>query len=255
MREQHVGNRRRVAGDEVDHARRHAGRFVELHQLVGRVHGARGRLPDDGVAHQGGRGRKVRRNRGEVERRHRVDKAFEPAVLELVPRRVVAERLLVEQFLPVVDVEAPEIHDLGGRVDFRLERRLRLAEHRRGVQVVAPGGRQELGGFQDDGGAIVERPAGPFGPRGERRVDGHPHVLFGGLVIFGEDVAVIVRHHRLAAAARLDFLAADDQRDDDFLRGHRLQARLERGAFGRARRVGAVGIVDRWRNPPVTVEC
>ena len=101
-------------------------------------------------------------DRGEVERRDGVDEPFEAAVLELVPHRVVAERLLVEQLLPVVDVEAPEVDDLDGRVDLGLEGRLRLAEHRRGVERVAPGGRQKLGGLQDDGGAIVERPAAPI---------------------------------------------------------------------------------------------
>ena len=64
------------------------------HDVVGAQHRARRRLPDDGVAHQRRRGRQVAGNRREVERRDRVDEALERPVLELVPHRVRADRLL-----------------------------------------------------------------------------------------------------------------------------------------------------------------
>ena len=123
----------------------------------------------------------VAADRGEVERRHGVDEAFEAAVLQLVPHRVVAERLFVEQFLRVVHVEAPEVDELRGGIDLGLERRLRLSEHGRRVDRVAPGRGQQLGGLEDHGGAILEGPAGPLGARGCGRLDRLLHVLLGAL--------------------------------------------------------------------------
>ena len=157
VREQHLGNHGGVAGDEVDHPRRQAGVLEQLHDVVRREHRARGRLPDDRVAHQRRRGRQVRGNRREIERRDGVDEPLERAVLELVPHRVIARRLLGEQFLAVVGVEAPEVDDLARGIDLRLERRLRLPQHRRGVERVAPRRRQQLGRLEQHRRAIVDR--------------------------------------------------------------------------------------------------
>ena len=158
MGEQLVRDHRRVAGDEIDDTGRQAGLSQQRHHVVRREHRARRRLPDDGVAHQRRCGGQVGGDRGEVERRDGVDEPFERAVLELVPHRVIAGRLLVEQLLAVVRVEPPEIDDLAGRIDLRLEHRLRLAQHRRGVDGVAPGRGQQLRGLEEDRGAVVERP-------------------------------------------------------------------------------------------------
>ena len=123
------------------------GLLEEVHrQRRGELLGRR-RLPHDGVAHQRRRGRQVAGDRGEVERRDRVDEALERAVVGAVPHaRAVGDRLLGVDLLGVVDVEAPEVDQLAGRVDLGLERRLRLAEHRRGVEPSAatdrPAGRR-----------------------------------------------------------------------------------------------------------------
>ena len=62
-------------------------------------------------------------------------------------------------------------------------------------------------------------------------------------------VAVLVRHHDLLGRAGPDLLAADDDRDVDGLARHLVEAGLELGARGRARRVGQVGIVLGTRHP------
>ena len=216
-----------------------------LHRVVAAQHRARGRLPDHGVAHQRRRRRQVAADRGEVERRDGVDEPFEGAVLHLVPHARAADRLLVVELLREVGVEAPEVDHLGGGVDLRLERRLRLAEHRRRVDRRAPGGGEELGGAQQDRGAILPRPARPLAARLGRGRDRLLHVLGAGLVVLGQHVLMVVRHHRLLDLAGADLLAADDERNLDLLGGHRLQARLELGALRRSGRVGAIGLVDR----------
>ena len=128
------------------------------------------RLPDDGVAHQRRRGRQVAGDRGEVERRDRVDEALERAVVGAVPDAgAVGDRLLGEDLPGEVDVEPPEVDQLAGRVDLGLERGLRLAEHGRGVEALAPGTGQQVGGLEDDRGPVVERHRPPAGSGVRRR--------------------------------------------------------------------------------------
>ena len=225
------------------------GCLEQLHQVVRREHRARRRLPHDGVAHQRRRGRQVRGDRREVERRHRVDESFERAVLELIPHRVVADRLLGEQLLGVVHVEAPEVDDLAGGVDLGLEHRLRLPEHRRAVDGVAPRRGQQFGGLQEHGRAIVERPRAttPCARRAPRRPPAARARAW------PCDMCRARGDGRAASptgavSPGADLLAADDERNVDLLGGHRVEPRLERRALRRARRVRPDGFVDRRRN-------
>ncbi len=140
-----------VAGEHVDHARRQAGLLEQLHrQRRGELLGRR-RLPDHRVAHQRRRGRQVAGDRGEVERRDRVDEALERAVVGAVPDAgAVRDRLLGEDLAGVVDVEPPEVDQLAGRVDLGLERGLRLAEHGGRVEPLPPRAGQQVGGLEQD---------------------------------------------------------------------------------------------------------
>ena len=61
--------------------------------------------------------------------------------------------------------------ELAGRVDLGLVRGLRLPEHRRGVERVAPRPGEQLGGAQEDRGALLPRPARPVLPGRRGRVD------------------------------------------------------------------------------------
>ena len=238
----------RVARQEVDDARRQAGGFEHLERVVAAQHRGRRRLPDDGVAHQRRRGGQVAADRREVERRDGVDEPFEVAVLHLVPHAGAAHRLLVVELLREPGVEPPEVDHLGGGVDLGLERRLRLAEHRRRVDRRAPCRRQQLGGAENDGRAVFPRPARPLAARLGCRGDRLLHVLWPGLVVLRQHVLVVVRHDRLLDLAGANFLAADDERNVDLLGRHRFQARFELGPLRRARRVGAIRVVRRRRH-------
>ena len=67
-----------------------------------------------------------------------------------------AHRLLGVDLLREGDVEPPEVGELARRVDLGLVAGLGLAQHRRGVQPVAPRAREQVGGAQQHGGALVE---------------------------------------------------------------------------------------------------
>src|SRR5947208_1032542 len=81
--------------DEIDEAVGQARLLEEPHDVVRREHRRARGLPDDGVSHQRGRARQVRRDRREVERRDREDEAFERTVLEAVPDFLRGDRLLL----------------------------------------------------------------------------------------------------------------------------------------------------------------
>ena len=192
--ERDLGDVVAVAREHVDDARREPGLLEQLHGQVGRELLGDGGLPDDGVAHQRRRGRQVAGDRGEVERRDRVDEALERAVVGAVPDAgAVGDRLLGEDLPGEVDVEPPEVDQLAGRVDLGLERRLRLAEHGGGVEALAPGTGQQVGGLEDDRGAVVERHRPPAGRGVRRRLDRGLGVALRGGLEGAEHVLVVVR--------------------------------------------------------------
>ena len=113
-------------------------------------------------------------------------------------------------------------------------RGLRLAEHRGRIERLPPRAGEELGGAEDDGGAIFPRRPRPVLPRvgrgGDRAID------LGGaaLVDVGEHVVALVRHDCFERVAGLDFLAADHERDLEALAGELVEAAAELVALGAA---------------------
>ena len=243
--ESDLGDRGAVAGDEVDDARRHARGLEQLHQVVRREHRARRRLPHHGIPHQRWGSRQVCGDRREVERRDGVNEPFECAVLQAVPCRVVAERLLGTQFLREVRIEAPEVDDLACRIDLCLKHGLRLSKHRRRVDGVSPRHGEQLRGSKQHRSSILERPARPLAVRGERRVDRLVHQLRRRFVKDAEHVLVIVWHHGQRGVPRADLCTADHERYLDLLERHCVEPRLQGGALRGARRVGTNRFVDR----------
>ena len=224
-RERGVADRGAGAVDEVDHARREARLLEELHQEVRRVgRGACG-LPDDCVAHQRGARGEVRADRGEVERRDGEDEALERPVLHPVPDALRGDRLLLVDPRHELDVEAVEVDHLAGGVDLRLVRRLRLAEHRGGVQRRAPRAGEQLRGPEEDGRSLLPRQARPVLPGIAGGLDRALDLARAALVDIGQDVALLVRHHDLGRVAGGDLLAADHERELDALRLHLVEAR------------------------------
>ena len=227
-----VADLRPRAVDEVDDAVGEARRLPEPHQVVGREHRRRGRLPEDDVAHQRRRGGQVAGDRREVERRDGEDEPLERPVLDAVPDAGPRERLLGVDARHELDVEAEEVDQLAGGVDLRLVGGLRLPEHRRGVEGVAPGAGEQLGGAQEDGGALLPRPARPVLPGRGGSLDRGGDLLGTALLDVGEHVLARVRHQRRTRPAGRDVLAADHERRLDPLACHLRQARRQRRPLG-----------------------
>ena len=246
-REGRVADRRARAVDEVDHPIREPGLPQQLQGVVSGQRGARGRLPDDGVPHQRGRAAEIAADRGEVERADREDEAFERPVLHPVPDARRRDRLLRVDPEHELDVEAPEVDQLGGGVDLGLVGRLRLVEHRRGDERRAPRAGEELGGAEVHRSSLLPGQPRPVGMRLARGVDRHLHVLRATFRDVRENVLLAVRHDRLGRLLGLDLLAADHHRNRDPLALHLGEADAQLLSLGRAGRVAADRLVHRRR--------
>src|SRR5207245_2817664 len=86
---------------------------------------------------------------------------LEGPIVEIVPGGGRGDRLLREQALRVVGVEAEEIDQLASRVDLRLVCRLRLAEHGRGVHDRAVPRGEQVGGLEEYRRPPLELRRGP----------------------------------------------------------------------------------------------
>ena len=141
-----------------------------------------GGLPDHRVAHQRGRGGQVAGDRGEVERGDRVDEALERAVVHPVPR---AGGCSIGWFSricrPKATLNRQKSASSHAGVDLGLVAGLGLAEHRGGVEPVAPRPGQQVGGAQQHGGALVEGQRAPRRGGPQRGLDGALGVLAGGV--------------------------------------------------------------------------
>ena len=156
------------------------------------------------------------------------------------PHRLSGQRLRAEG-----DVEAPEVDELAGGVDLGLERRLRLAEHGGGVELLSPRPGEQVGGLEDDRAALVERHRAPLGRGVRRGLDGCLGVLGRRVLQDPEHVLVVVRLHDLDLRTATVALAAVDVGAEGVLLA--LQHRdlgLEGSPFGAARCVEQVRLVD-----------
>jgi len=96
-----------------------------------------------------------------------------------------------------VRVESPEVDQLACRIDLGLECRLRLAEHRGGVERCSPGRREELRGLEEYSGPILPRPVRPVVRRFLGGANSLVDVFFSSAMPLGEHVLVVVWHHGL----------------------------------------------------------
>lgn len=151
-------------------------------------------LPDNDVAEQSRGTRQVTSNGSEVEGAHGVDETLERSVLETVPdtRRVMLGLGVVE-LLSIVNVEAEEVSQLGGRVDLGLPGVLALAEHGGGHNLIAVLCRDEVGGLEKDGGAVGKGERLPGWLGGESSIDGGRDVSVGGGVVRCDGCGVVSR--------------------------------------------------------------
>jgi hypothetical protein len=246
--QQHFGDLRPVTGEHVDDTRRETRLRQEIHRQRGRELLCRRGFPDDDVAHQGhGRGQ-VARDRGAVERRDRVDETFERTVVGSVPDALgVGHRLLREDLAGEMHVEAPEVGQLAGRVDLGLVRRLCLAQHGRRVDPGPPRAGQQVGGSQENGGAIIERHRAPVVRSGQRSPDRVDRVLLGGVGRRGQHPLVVERSDDLEGLSGRPPRGAADHCTELQRAVERPQCHGETLALGAAGSVVEHGLVDRQR--------
>ena len=142
------------------------------------------------------------------------------------------------------DVEPPEVGELARRVDLGLVAGLGLAQHRRGVQPVAPRAAEQVGRAQQHGGALVERQVAPGRGRAQGRLDRALRVLAGGVAAGAEHVGVVVRGDDVERRAARDVPGPVDGHRQLVVDAAELGERgLQARPLGAAGRVVADGLV------------
>ena len=222
---------------EVDDAGWQAGFLKQPHDVPGRVDGRRRRLPEHGAAGEGRRRGQVAADGREVEGRNGEYESLEGPVLQAVPDARRGSGLVAHELRQVADVEPPEVDQFAGRVDLRLEDRLGLAQHGRGVDRLSPGPGQQVGRLHDDRRPLLPGHVRPRRPGFEGRIDGHADLGFAGLVIYAEVERMVMGRPQRRRVARLHLPAADDQRDLDGGGFQFSELRLDGRSFVRSGRV------------------
>ena len=235
-----------AAGNEVHHACGYACLLVDLHQIVVGEDGCGGRLPYHGVAHQDGRHREVRCDGGEVERGQREDEALEGTVFHAVDLVGTALGLDAVDFGSKSGVVAQEVDRLTCGVDLCLIEILALPEHTGGIDDRTVFAGQQVCNFQHDGGSDSPVQLSPLLVRVQSRLDGHPDLFGSGLVVCGQHMTVVVRHHYLAGVAGADFLSADDQRYVELDTALSFKFCFEGHSLGRAFQIGFYRFIGRY---------
>ena len=238
VREQRTAHRDRVTRQEVDDAGRQSGLLQDAIEKPVAQGGRGRRLPDHRVPHQRRRGRQVAADRREVERRDGVDEPFERPVIHPVPHAGGRLGLLPVDLVREMHVVAEEVDQLAGAVDLGLECRLALAQHGGGVDDLTVRGGEQVGGLEEDGGAILEAPVRPVPLGLDRGLGGRCDRRRVGLMHLGEHAAMAVRRDHVVRVSGADLPAAHDHRDVHRLGRHGAQRGLERGPLGSAGRVG-----------------
>ncbi len=135
---------------------------------------------------------------------------------------------------PAIDVKLKGV--MAGRIDFRLVAGLARGEHGGGIEGLAVFPRQEFGGLEEDGGAVVPGHFCPIAFGLVCRIYGLVRVVFAGLVVGAEDLASVVGTTHFDDGVGMDLLSPDKARHLDRIVDHVLQSGFQLGAFGRSRR-------------------
>ena len=246
----HVGARARK---KVDDTLGQAGLFQQLHDKITGVNGGGRRFPERHVAADCRRGRQVSCYGGKVKRRYRKHESLQRPVFRTVPHSVGRVGLVSVYLRQVVPVEAVEVDQFGHGIDFRLVGRLRLAQHGRRIELVAPRAGNQVCGFFKDRHALFPRHFGPLPSGFEGGVDRHLHFLFTGEMDGAQHVAVVVRHHHVGRPSGRNFLTADNGRDLRFFLCKSVEFLFQRFPFGCVRCVGFYRFVKRFPDLEVCI--
>ena len=128
-----------------------------------------------------------------------------------------ADRLLAIDFAEIMDVEAQKINDFAGGVDLGLKGIFALTKHRGAVHVGAIFGRDEVGGAQENVGAVFPAQALPMLAGGEGFFYGKLDMAGITDVKMPQRVGMLMRRGHAVQLARADLLPADDHGHVDFV--------------------------------------
>ena len=210
--EHHAAAHRAGAGHEVQHTRWDAGLHEYLHQIPAGEQRGRRRFPNNRVAHHDGGHRQIRREGREVEGRDGVNEALERAVLQTVDDTLFGGWLVAVELVHAVDAETEIVDRFARRLDLRLPDALALSHHRRGVQYITVFLIYKFRYLQYYRGALRPRHIAPALVGGVCRRDRALHLFGSRLMVNGELMPVVVRHHDAAGVSRADELAVYDER-------------------------------------------
>ena len=148
-----------------------------------------------------------------------------------------------------MDVVPPEVDQLAGGVDLRLERRLGLAEHGGRVDGLPPGPGEQVSGPQEDRRPVVVGQRPPGRRRLQGSLDRGLDVLVGGVVQLPEYVLVVVRLDDVDGLAPAGPLAPADRHGQlRALAGQFLDLLFKRGAFRASGRISPDWLVAGHRD-------
>ena len=147
--------------------------------------------------------------------------------------------------LSIVRVEAEEICEFAGRVNFGLETVLALGKHGCRVDLGAARPGDQVGGLQEHRRSMFPRQRRPSWTRRQGRIDGHLHMARISIAEVAENFPMLMRGGYGALVAGAHLVSTDVHGDLDGLLIVHLGIRLLQGfALWRTRRIAQHGLVD-----------
>ena len=169
------------------------------------------RFPDCHISHHGRRHVQVRGNGSKVERRERKHETFQSTIFHPVQDTCFRIRLVGIYLTGIKSTETKEVDQFARSVDFCLERILALSQHDGCVQYITIFSGKQFCYTQHDGSTFYPRKFRPFLMRLHCCIDSHLHFFLSGLMISGQYMVVIMRHHDFTGIACTDFFTSDNQ--------------------------------------------
>jgi hypothetical protein len=158
-------------------------------------------------------------------------------MLLAIPDALGVLRLILVDLLCEIAVVTEEVRQFTDGINFSLEDRLALAQHRRGIQLGAIGTREQLSSLQEDRGTVFPVNVRPLRLGFHRGTGCQFQLLLAGNIKFAKDVLMIMRHPDVLHIRRAVLFSANHDRNINHNRSLPLQLRLDLCTL---RRIGSI---------------